>query len=418
MKPGSPGNHTNAPSKESQNVPNFSENIVCQAVFDFADVTVLVVRLTFDENFWIVGLRNGIIKLIPSNGEMSNNIQTLQVNDESSCCVDARSVPCRPEEPSEKSHRIVAVYASGYVRIWYYTGATPESKLLSTLREEFIPREEQDANPNSRRRKRMNQILACSCSLDGERFITGGDDCFIRVYDVNQKKLLRTLGSSLSPDKIDGHVMRVCALQYHPRGAEFPEYKHVFISGGWDDTVQIWDDRFQHSLWVYAGPHISGSDALDIEPHLNQILTSSWRHDSTILQVWRFNDAAVAQLHTSTDDSPPSVDAPYRLDAEQTGAAFRERPIAEVPQQSFEMRSKGYVAKWLGPSFIAFGGSNANVFRVFAQNKSSSTASVTNLPNGVYSVAFAESQLNDLQRPLQLAFCAGPKVYLARVQRK
>lgn len=87
-----------------------------------------MVRLTFDENFWIVGLRNGIIKvvnfdvrlctylyffliikLIPSNGEMSNNIQTLQVSDESSCCVDARSVPCRQEEPSEKSHRIVAV---------------------------------------------------------------------------------------------------------------------------------------------------------------------------------------------------------------------------------------------------------------------------------------------------------------------
>ncbi|TPP63391.1 WD40 domain-containing protein [Fasciola gigantica] len=251
MDSGSQKKGKDAHGKEVQKAPKFSENIVCQAVFDFADITVMVVRLTSDETFWIVGLRNGIIKLIPASGETPSNIQTLQVTDESSSCVDVKCVPHRPNEPSEKNHRLVAAYASGYVRIWYYTGATPESKLLSTMGEEFIPREEGNPKSATRKNKKMNQILACSCSLDGERFVTGGDDCFIRVYDINQKKVLRTLGSSFSVDKIDGHVMRICALQYHPRGGEFPEYKHVFISGGWDDTVQIWDDRFQHSLCVY-----------------------------------------------------------------------------------------------------------------------------------------------------------------------
>ncbi|TPP63392.1 hypothetical protein FGIG_00837 [Fasciola gigantica] len=125
------------------------------------------------------------------------------------------------------------------------------------------------------------------------------------------------------------------------------------------------------------------------------------------IQVWKFKDDAVAQLHAALESLPPGSDSFFRLNAEQMDVAFRERPIAEVPQQSFEMRSKGYVAKWLGPSFIAFGGSNANVFRVFTQNKAASTAAVTDLPNGVFSVAFAPSQTNDFQRPLQLAFAAG-----------
>lgn len=48
---------------------------------------------------------------------------------------------------------------------------------------------------------------------------------------------------------MDGHVMRICAVKYHPRGAVYEDYVHIFITGGWDDTIQIWDDRYLHSLW-------------------------------------------------------------------------------------------------------------------------------------------------------------------------
>lgn len=34
-------------------------------------------------------------------------------------------------------------------------------------------------------------------------------------------------------DIMDGHKCRVFALMYHPT------IPHVFISGGWDDTVQV-----------------------------------------------------------------------------------------------------------------------------------------------------------------------------------
>lgn len=35
---------------------------------------------------------------------------------------------------------------------------------------------------------------------------------------------------------MDGHRFRVFALQYNIN------YPNVFISGGWDDTVQVWAD--------------------------------------------------------------------------------------------------------------------------------------------------------------------------------
>lgn len=34
-------------------------------------------------------------------------------------------------------------------------------------------------------------------------------------------------------DVMDGHRFRVFALQYNPN------HPHIFISGGWDDTVQV-----------------------------------------------------------------------------------------------------------------------------------------------------------------------------------
>jgi len=32
---------------------------------------------------------------------------------------------------------------------------------------------------------------------------------------------------------MDGHVMRIFSVQYNPHD------DHVFVSGGWDDTIQV-----------------------------------------------------------------------------------------------------------------------------------------------------------------------------------
>ena len=133
--------------------------------------------------------------------------------------------------------------------------------------------------------------------------------------------------ASDSRDVMDGHVQRVFSVQFHP--AE----NHLLASGGWDDTVQFWDDRAPHAVRYVGrhssilrnihstlktstcmfsafincrhgvrpvalaahlkcfssrdrklyGPHICG-DALDIDAAHHHILTGSWRKDN-VLQV-------------------------------------------------------------------------------------------------------------------------------------
>ena len=43
-------------------------------------------------------------------------------------------------------------------------------------------------------------------------------------------------------DRVDGHHNRVFAGVYHPTDP------NIFITGGWDNSVQFWDSRVQGSV--------------------------------------------------------------------------------------------------------------------------------------------------------------------------
>jgi len=63
-----------------------------------------------------------------------------------------------------------------------------------------------------------------------------------------------------------------------------PTDSNVLLSGGWDNTVQIWDTRVGASVRSIYGPHICG-DALDIDGSGELALTGSWRPEQS-LQLW------------------------------------------------------------------------------------------------------------------------------------
>ncbi|CAH8561046.1 unnamed protein product [Heterobilharzia americana] len=224
---------------------------------------------------------------------------------------------------------------------------------------------------------------------------------------------------------MDGHVRRICAVKYHPRGAVYEDYVHIFITGGWDDTIQIWDDRYLHSLWIYHGPHICGSDALEIESESNHILSSSWRRDKSILQVWKFNEELMAEFYNSAEHQgdelyiPPGVEIVNK----QTGAMHYCKPVAEIAQDGYDGASKGYVAKWLGPYYIGFGGSGANILKIISRLTLNVVGSVTELTNGVYSLACIQPNGSDnnsssARRMIQFAFASGTRVYIAQYEQK
>ncbi|RHY69933.1 hypothetical protein DYB30_006825 [Aphanomyces astaci] len=71
-----------------------------------------------------------------------------------------------------------------------------------------------------------------------------------------------------------GHSNRVFSVKYHPLD------ENTIVSGGWDNTIQIWDTRVGHSVRGIYGPHIAG-DAIDINAK-NEILTGSWRPENPL----------------------------------------------------------------------------------------------------------------------------------------
>lgn len=136
-----------------------------------------------------------------------------------------------------------------------------------------------------------NEIHAMDYSMDGSVFATAGKDRHIRLYDSHTSEILNIL---MAPDFLhdydlsltSGHTRRIFALRFHPS-----EY-HIFLTGGWDDSVKIWDKRMaKEARRVINGPHICGP-GIDIRN--NYVLTASWvAHNA--LQLWDFRTGNLLQ---------------------------------------------------------------------------------------------------------------------------
>uniref|UniRef100_A0A0L8GIA9 Uncharacterized protein n=2 Tax=Octopus bimaculoides TaxID=37653 RepID=A0A0L8GIA9_OCTBM len=211
--------------------------------------------------------------------------------------------------------------ASGMVKLWHYPTAT----CLATISEK-------------------RQTLSIEVNPDRTKLLTTGSDALIHVYDLETRQLINTCGTSDSQQLMDGHKFRVFAAQYHPAT------QNTFISGGWDNTVQYWDDRNPHSFRHFTGPHICG-DSLDIDASTNQILTGSWRR-TDILQIWDF----------------------------LTGAKIHDVP------QNMDDTSSLYCAQWLGEDSIVSGGSSKNMAQVHNRTTLNVIGKLTNLPKAVYCI--------------------------------
>lgn len=132
-----------------------------------------------------------------------------------------------------------------------------------------------------------NEINALDFSMDGTVFATAGKDKNIRLYDSTTNQILNVL---LAPDTMSsddltltsGHSRRIFALKFHP--AEY----HIFLTGGWDDSIKVWDKRMaKEARRVINGPHICGP-GIDIKE--NMVLTASWVARNA-LQLWDFRSS-------------------------------------------------------------------------------------------------------------------------------
>ncbi|KAE8605659.1 hypothetical protein XENTR_v10015267 [Xenopus tropicalis] len=136
-----------------------------------------------------------------------------------------------------------------------------------------------------------NEINALDFSLDGSVFGTAGRDRNIRLYDSHTHQILQTVEApdSLNDDDVSltsGHTRRIFALRFHP------EEHHVFVTGGWDNSVKVWDKRItKEARSVIHGPHICGP-GIDIKGDM--VVTGSWVARNA-LQLWDLRSSGLLQ---------------------------------------------------------------------------------------------------------------------------
>lgn len=212
---------------------------------------VFTLRFSPDGKFLAAGCGDGAVRVYNSNSgrlayELSNNSSSSEL-------LPTTAIRWRPPGASKTKNVLLAANADGSVSHWHITSG----KCLHTVRD-----------PD-------NQIYCIDYSADGTQFATAGKDYVVRLYDEATRTVLHEMKGGWGKES-PGHSNRVFSLKFNPSDP------NILVSGGWDNTVQVWDIRTETSVRHIFGPHICG-DAVDVQG--TQVLTGSWR-PSEQLQLW------------------------------------------------------------------------------------------------------------------------------------
>jgi len=215
---------------------------------------VFSVAYNDDTTLVAAGCGDGAVRVYNTGGKLSATL-TLPDSD-----LPTTAVRFRPSSVTTTKNVLLAGNANGVVSQWHVMSKT---NIFSIVEED-------------------NQVYAVEYQPGGAAFATAGRDCTIRLYDEATKTLVTSLASGRTSGSA-GHSNRIYSMKFV---ASDP---NVLVSGGWDNSVHVWDIRAGHSVGSFYGPHICG-DALDVDPSGKTLITASWRPDSS-LELWDLGSA-------------------------------------------------------------------------------------------------------------------------------
>ena len=325
--------------------PQIDGHLRLLSTIDCGDATVMCCQYHRNGTILAIGLSDGLVKIYdPDTMTLLFTLSDPETQTKHLSATSLRFIPTSVETANTRNLLLVT-YASGLVKIWHFSS---QSSVFAVSEE--------------------RSTLCSAFNPEGNKFITGGADSLIEIYDLETRKRLRSCERSDARDKMNGHRWRIFALKYHD------VRPHNFISGGWDDTVQFWDDRQKHAIRRFFGPHICG-DGLDIDTVHDHILTGSWTKNHQ-LQVWDFASGNLI-THVPTDPTNSSL---------------------------------LYCAQWHGKDYMLCGGCERNTAKVVDRGSLNTVGQITNLEHGVYCLDNTKNGSNP-----KFAVGAGSSVYIMQL---
>eukprot|EP00842_Homolaphlyctis_polyrhiza_P005048 jgi/Hompol1/5544/HPOL_004524-RA len=225
------------------------------------DTEIYSIKFSPDEDYIAASCGDSHISIFSTK----TNSRELELRVEKGLRVPCTSIVYRPDLAAYKNRNILAAsYADGFVRHWHYTSG----KLLSTISEGD------------------NQINMASYNSDGSVFATVGSDMHVRTYDgPTQAPIFKVYAGR--GEVTAGHSNRIFCVKFHPKD------KNMLISGGWDNTMQIWDQRVNYAVRSIYGPHICG-DSIDFNESGSHLLSGSYVKDDP-LQLWSWQSGQLVE---------------------------------------------------------------------------------------------------------------------------
>jgi WD40 repeat protein len=117
-----------------------------------------------------------------------------------------------------------------------------------------------------------NHIYCMDFNPDGTLLAAAGKDHKIKVYDETTKSLAFEMKELAD---LPGHSNRVFCVKFNK------EQPTMIVSGGWDNTIQVYDTRYRGPVRSIYGPHICG-DSIEIRRDGYTLVTGSYRTDDCI----------------------------------------------------------------------------------------------------------------------------------------
>jgi hypothetical protein len=143
--------------------------------------------------------------------------------------------------------------------------------------------------------------------------------------------------------EMPGHSNRIFCVKFDPSS------QHTIASGGWDNTVQIYDIRKKGPVASIYGPHICG-DAIDFFNDGHTVLTGSYRQED-VIELWDMRTYKKTRIINW--DGPKASEQSYTSGMELDGQQDEENKENASPRTNSPGRSPRSPGKDDAPTEIA-----------------------------------------------------------------